>query len=262
MSESTPLVGLAVAVAWISLITVEFYEKIYRKRIEDHSEILKEMGQEKRNKLAADYAAQIVKGRVPKEAEVQSIQNDVDSLVDAEKVLTRMRERTFIILLVGSAICLVSSYAPSYAPAGGMLTLLDISYAALFILFLMGFLFLRKMFWFDKQIRITKTYEKQLSQDAFITDKPRSITAAGYRKIETMPENGVVAYYFPDYPHQKIIVDWSRKVAYYFDPRIDKAVKEGRVKALAIPGKTQTEFTSERGLALTIHPPTEKELPL
>jgi len=46
------------------------------------------------------------------------------------------------------------------------------------------------------------------------------------------------------------------------NPRIDKAVKEGRITTYAIPGKTQTEFARENGLAETIHAPTEKELPL
>ncbi len=75
-------------------------------------------------------------------------------------------------------------------------------------------------------------------------------------------ESGIVAYYFVDYPGTKILVDWSTKIAYWFDNRLDEAAVEGKFRLVAVPGKTQDAFIKEKGLKAIQRGPTRDELPL
>jgi len=91
--------------------------------------------------------------------------------------------------------------------------------------------------------------------------EPPSLTTLGDQISESVSEKGAVAYYFPDYG-QKTIVDWNRKIAYWFDYRIDSAARQGKIRVVAILGKNQVDFIKEKGLTEIIRAPTEKELPL
>jgi hypothetical protein len=75
-------------------------------------------------------------------------------------------------------------------------------------------------------------------------------------------ETGVVAYYFVDSPGEKLVVDWNRRIAYWFDARIDQAAREGKIKLVAIPGKRGQAFASDNQLTYVPHAPSEQELPL
>jgi ABC-type multidrug transport system fused ATPase/permease subunit len=81
----------------------------------------------------------------------------------------------------------------------------------------------------------------------------------------------VAAYYFVDALEtgklgvkavgvQKVVVDWQRKVAYWFDDRIDKAVRQGKIPAFAIPSLNEDEWCDKGKLALVKRAPRPEEL--
>ena len=74
----------------------------------------------------------------------------------------------------------------------------------------------------------------------------------------------VSAYYLVDTAPgiQKLVVDWRRKVAYWFDSRIDNAVREGKISAYAIPSTNSIEWTNREKLTLVNRAPKPEELPL
>jgi hypothetical protein len=78
--------------------------------------------------------------------------------------------------------------------------------------------------------------------------------------VEAAEESGVVAYYFVDRPGDKLVVDWTRKIAYWFDARVDQAAREGKIKLVVIAGKTPDVFVKENHLTHLMRPPTQHEL--
>jgi amino acid transporter len=88
--------------------------------------------------------------------------------------------------------------------------------------------------------------------------QPRPVKVA----VEHTEESGVVAYYFVDSAGTKLVVDWHRKVAYWFDERIDQAAREGKIKIVAVAGKTQQAFVKDNQLTYMTRAPTPEELPL
>lgn len=80
--------------------------------------------------------------------------------------------------------------------------------------------------------------------------------------IESPEGSGLAAYYFVDSAGTKIVADWNRKVAYWFDARVDKAAREGKIKLVAVAGKTQEAFVKDNQLTLVPRAPTPEELPL
>jgi hypothetical protein len=88
--------------------------------------------------------------------------------------------------------------------------------------------------------------------------EPRPVKVA----VEPAVETGVVGYYFVDRPGEKIVVDWTGKVAYWFDARINQAALDGKMKVVAMPGRTQEAFVKENHLTYLTRPPTQQELPL
>lgn len=97
------------------------------------------------------------------------------------------------------------------------------------------------------------------------------------REVETVPTEGKIearvtpaieirraeAYYFVDtLDGQKVVVDWQRKVAYWFDDRIHRAVKQGKIPTYAIPSSNENEWTDKQKLTLVKRPPKPEELAL
>ncbi len=74
-------------------------------------------------------------------------------------------------------------------------------------------------------------------------------------------ESGIAAYVFYD-TLEKIIVDWSRKIAYMTDTRTDTAVRQGKVKIIPLIGTNRTSFVKEKGLTDVYRISTPAELPL
>jgi len=88
--------------------------------------------------------------------------------------------------------------------------------------------------------------------------QPRPVKVA----VEPAVETGVVAYYFVDSAGEKLVVDWNRKVAYWFDARVDKAAREGKIKLVAIPEKRGQVFAEDNQLTYLMRAPTPEELAL
>ena len=71
--------------------------------------------------------------------------------------------------------------------------------------------------------------------------EPRPVTAA-------QEPTGAAAYYFVDTADEKIVVDWDRKIAYWFDDSIDKAAREGKIRVVAVPAINAEQFVTLYGL--------------
>ena len=154
MVDTAPILGLAAAVAWVSLVTVEFYERIYRERIEKSEEDLRRSGKEELNKLAGDIEADLTQGRSVDAQRLQQRVDKIGSLLNARDELMHGRRIIFYLLLVLSITSVGASYAPDtvFWNAENPTTLIAIDYFVLAVVFLAGFWFLFKMFWFDSQI--------------------------------------------------------------------------------------------------------------
>lgn len=142
MPDPVPILALGAAVAWVSLVTVEFYERIYRERIEKYAPELRALGDARFNKIVG-YLREGETG-------LDSFISDVNSLKNAEKELMDARKIPLVFLLLSSLSSIVSSYSPTFDIFG--IPLMLITYLLLFGVFVTGFWFLWKMLWFDEQI--------------------------------------------------------------------------------------------------------------
>jgi len=160
MVEMVPILALAAVIAWVSLVTVEFYERIYRKRIAESEKDLRRLGKDELKKLAGDIEAQLTQGRSVDAQHLQGRVDKIGSLINARDELMRGRRTIFYLLLVLSIVSVGASYAPDTVlwNAERPPTLIAIDYFMLAVVFLAGFWFLFKMFWFDEQIlKISRT---------------------------------------------------------------------------------------------------------
>lgn len=166
MVDTAPILGLAAAVAWVSLVTVEFYERIYRDRIEKNSGDLRALGDAQLNEM-------IEKLREGKHVTVTL--DDINSLKNAEETLMQRRKITVGILFLSSIFSIAASWSPvgtaeiPVSSPGGIpqepivlsIPVMVIAYILLLAVFVSGFWFLWKMLWFDEQIlRIKKSKTK------------------------------------------------------------------------------------------------------
>jgi len=174
-SDPVPMLGLAAAIAWVSLVTVEFYERIYRERIERNRESLMALSEDEIKKLASDLEAQIRRNRPLDSKIVDRRQGKILRLRKAQEDLIGQRQITFFLLFLLSITSIGASYAPSWevakiGPDQWPLTLIAIDYPLLAIVFLSGFWFLFRMFWFDKQI-LSLSRAEQGSSALAVCDK-------------------------------------------------------------------------------------------
>lgn len=142
MPDSAPILALGAAVAWVSLVTVEFYERIYRGRIDEYAPQLQALGETQFNNLVESLR----KGKTV----ADSYFDDVNSLKNAEQVLMERRRITLYFLGASFVFSLPASYDPTLAIYG--LQVMLIAYALILGVFFFGFSFLSKMIWFDEQI--------------------------------------------------------------------------------------------------------------
>lgn len=160
MVETVPILALATAIAWVSLVTVEFYERIYRKRIAKNEKDLRHLGKDELKKFAGDIEAQLTQGRSVDAQHLQGRVDKIGSLLNAQDELVRDRRTIFWLLLALSVTSVLASAAPDLVLShdGLTITLLAVDYFMLAVVFLTGFWFLFRMFWFDEQIlKISRT---------------------------------------------------------------------------------------------------------
>lgn len=164
-TDPAPLVGFATAMAWVSLVTVEFYERIYRDRIEKNETKLKQYSEAKRKELIRE----IEKDLADSEG-IPGFLDRINKVSNAKDSLRFYRAATFLFLFVSLIASFVASIFPGFeffrmyapdprqVPSGSPLekgvpvTSTAVAYLLLFFVFLLGFLFLKEMFWFDKLI--------------------------------------------------------------------------------------------------------------
>jgi len=237
-TDPVPIYGIAAGIAWVSLITVEFYEKIYRDRIERNREDLKRLGEDELGKLVSEIEARTRKDASFDSKALDSRTRAIRSLLQGGKYLTRHRKFVLYLLTVSSAVGMAASYSPTFQiaslPVGVQMlpiTLTTVAYFLLTLVFLYGSWFLNEMFWFDEQILDIS------------------------RARET-----IVAYRFSEVG--LILVDWRKKIAYLrWDDRTTGALQKGRFKIVMMGDQRLEDFLRENGLAGLPRPPTEEELP-
>lgn len=156
------ILGLAAAIAWVSLVTVEFYERIYRSRIQGNVMYLQIQGEDERYKLSRDIQEKA--DLTPKQIVQRG--DRITQLENAQNILTSWRTWIFRFLFFAMATSLFASYAPDYviykAPEF-VFTALLLDYLALGLVFFLGLVFLFKMFWYDGEImKISRLRRPQL----------------------------------------------------------------------------------------------------
>jgi hypothetical protein len=152
MSDSTPIILLAATVAWVSLVTVEFYEKIYRPKIDANLGKLQELGKAQLQELLKDIETKITKGQ----SDINVLEGRagvVASILNADNELIKARKTIFLLLFVACTLDMAASYAPGLE-ISNVISLTSIAYIVSGAVFLGGFWILKKIFWFDNQLLV------------------------------------------------------------------------------------------------------------
>jgi len=134
-------------------------------RIEKDEEDLRRLGKDELKKLAGDIETELRQGRPVDAKRLQGRVDRIGSLLNARDELMRARRIIFYLLLVLSITSVGASYAPEAVlwSAETPPTLIAVDYFVLAVVFLAGFWFLFKMFWFDTQIlNISRTAQVYL----------------------------------------------------------------------------------------------------
>ena len=166
---------------------MEFYERIYRDRIERNRQELQKLGEDELKRLIGEIEVRTRKGASLDSQTLDARLAGIRSLMNAQECLIRYRRWIFYILVVSSLVCIAASYAPTFEigwPGSKTVTLTTIAYFLLGVTFFGGFLFLREMFWLDERILA-------ISRETSRTETPKvSATISGRvvsqpRPIET-----------------------------------------------------------------------------
>jgi hypothetical protein len=211
-SDTAYFAGIAAAIAWVVLVSVEFYERIYRKKIEDYRVDLENLGEDALKRLAEDLTIKARKGQPVDGQTIASRHEEVRSLMRGEKVLMSYRKGVFGVLIVTMILVIVAVLYPTTSP---------LAYGALGATFIAGYIFLTKMLWFDEQI---------------------------YDVLRQTRESGPILYWFFG-TDEKTVVDWRKNIVYAADDAIQDAVNQERVRLVPVVGKTKEEFMLEHHLA-------------
>jgi hypothetical protein len=158
--DAAPIILLAAAVAWVSLVTMEFYEKIYRPKIERNLDKLKTLGESQLKALMQEFESKLRSGQSDMSA-LEKKAAPVASLLNADEELVRDRQRIFILLFVSSIVSIASSYAPDFEILAPTITLTTLAYVVSGLVFLWGFWILKKIFWFDRQFLAISKAERE-----------------------------------------------------------------------------------------------------
>jgi hypothetical protein len=73
------------------------------------------------------------------------------------------------------------------------------------------------------------------------------------------PQIGIVGYFFVD-DNQKLLVDWSRKIAYLFDDRIDQAARQGKIRLVTVTDTKSESFVKDNHLNPVHRSPSPEEV--
>ncbi len=184
-SDPVPIYGLVAAIAWVSLVTVEFYERIYRERIERNRETLSTYGDEQLKGLIDDIVAHTKEGATGPTL-IKSRIDRILSLKNAQQILADYRNKTFTLLIFTSISCIFASATVGTwtIPAEPGLERTAYVFLGIYVgawplliavVFVTGYLFVRKMFEFDSQILsisgILSERDKQSQRQTTITPR-------------------------------------------------------------------------------------------
>jgi hypothetical protein len=159
VSDLVPIYGLGVAIAWASFV-LGYYERTYRPRIEKGRDSLQRLGQQKLKKLTAHIETQTTQGVRVDSRTVESSLVDIRSLLTPQSVLSRYVLGLLSVLLLSAIASIGASYRPDlqvWMSPQGPITLLVIALVLLGVVFIVGFLFLRKVLWFENQVSKAET---------------------------------------------------------------------------------------------------------
>jgi hypothetical protein len=163
--DATPVVLLAATVGWISLVTMEFYEKIYRPKIDANLDKLKDVGEAQLQDLLKDVEARIRKGKSDINA-LEGRAGVIVSILNADEQLVNARKNIFLALFVASLFSIAASYSPDF-PIISPVTLSGLGYLACAIVFVYGFVILKRIFRLDKELlAITKARRESSTRES------------------------------------------------------------------------------------------------
>jgi len=164
---------------------VEFYERIYRDRIERNRQDLQNLGEDELKRLTSEIEVRTRKGASLGSQTLDARLAGIRSLMNAQECLIRYRRWIFYILTISSLVCIAASYAPTleiYRSGPLTVTLTTIAYLLLGVTFCGGFWFLKEMFWLDEQILA-------ISRERPRTETPKASPAISERVVSQQPKS-------------------------------------------------------------------------
>ncbi len=257
MLDATPVVLLAATVAWVSLVTMEFYEKLYRPKIDANLNKLKDVGENQLKELLKEIEIKIRKGH----SDINVLENKaglIVSLLNADKQLIAERKTIFFALFVSSILSIGASYAPELQILNS-LTVAMVAYIASGIVFVWGFWILKKIFWFDRQFLLIAKAER---------DSPTSPDSyKGSLKSEHKKDySHLIAVYFDEDSGRlnpvgdRAIVNSKTKTAYYMGDFVDFFVLQHDIRWERHVDTSLKDWCTQNRLLLVPHAPAEEDL--
>lgn len=257
MVDATPVVLLAATVAWVSLVTMEFYEKLYRPKIDANLNKLKDVGENQLKELLKDVETKIRKGQ----SDINELENKaglIVSLLNADEQLIAERKTIFFALFVSSILCIGASYAPDLQLLNS-LTLAMLAYIASGIVFVWGFWILKKIFWFDRQfLAIAKAERGSPNRPEPHKGSLKSDHKEDYSHL--------TAVYFDEDSSRlnpigdRVIVNSKTKTAYFMSNFVDLFVLQHDIQSERHVDASLKDWCTQNRLLLIPHAPAEEDL--
>jgi ABC-type multidrug transport system fused ATPase/permease subunit len=248
--------ALAAVIGWFSLVTVEFYERIYRNRIEDNQQRLKALSDDQLATLTKEIESETRHGKEVDSNRLRERLRHIRSLRNAQDNLVRERGRILALLAVATLITLFTATWAVFFPLWDLTYATAFTYVLLGLVFFSGFHFLAQMFSYDREIIAIMRTEKEstpLSKPEF---KPKgkvdySHLSAVYFSAEGDPMNPV---------GDRIIVNSRTKMAYYMGGFVDSFIFDNSIPSKRYPESSLKDWCAQHGLHLITRPPFQEEL--
>lgn len=258
MTDFVTVLGwaLAAVIGWFSLVTVEFYERIYRNRIEDNQQRLKTLSDDQLATLTKEIETETRHGKEVDPSKLRERLDHIRSLRNAQDNLVRERGRIFALLAIATFITLATATSAVFFPSWDLTYPTALAYILLGLAFFSGFHFLSQMFSYDKQIIAIIRTEKESAPPSTSGFKSKgkgdySHLSAVYFSAEGDPLNPV---------GDRILVNSRTKTAYYMGGYVDSFVFENSIRSRRYPEASHKDWCAQHRLHLIRRPPLQQEL--
>jgi hypothetical protein len=246
--------ALAAVIGWFSLVTVEFYERIYRNRIEENQQRLKTLSDDQLATLTKEIETETRNGKEVDPSKVRERLGHIRSLRNAQDNLVRERGRILALLAIATFITLATATFALFFPLWDLTYPTALAYVLLGLAFFSGFHFLSQMFLYDKQIIAIIRREKEsapISTPGFKSKGDFSHLNAVYFSADGDPLNPI---------GDRILVNSRTKTAYYMGAFVDSFVFENNIQSNNYPEASSKDWCVQHHLYLIRRPPLQREL--